>query len=123
LYRRNEGQQDWIAFTTGVIAQFILLGTSFIQMSVGLQFFFILFFQALILLGYGLVTRSLSFTVVPILFVVVAVVRVVFTVLADYSTVVALGCTGLALILLGITALIMRERLMQTYEEITSAPS
>jgi hypothetical protein len=95
----------------------ILLGTSFIQMSAGLQFFFMLFFQSLILLAYGLVIHSLSFIIIPILFVVGGVLRVVFTLLASYSTVVIIGCTGFALVLMGMTALIMRERLVKTYEE------
>jgi hypothetical protein len=91
-------------------------------MSVGLQFyFFLLFFQSLILLAYGLVIRSLCFTIVPILFIVGGVLRVVFTLLASYSTVVTIGCTGLALVLLGIMALIMRERLLKTYEEFRQA--
>jgi tetratricopeptide (TPR) repeat protein len=118
LTRRSEQRAAFvIGFAMGVTAQMILLGTSFIQMSIGLQFFFILFFQSLILLGYGLVIRSLSFTIIPILFVVGGVLRVVFTALAHYSTVVTLGCTGLGLVLLGITALVMRERLLTTYEE------
>jgi hypothetical protein len=45
------------------------------------------------------------------------VLRVVFTLLASYSTVLIIGGTGLALVLLGITALVMRERLLRTYEE------
>jgi hypothetical protein len=102
----------------GVTAQVILLGTSFYQMSTGLQqFFFLLFFQSLILLAYGLVIRSLCFTIIPILFVVGGVLRVVFTLLASYSTVIIIGGTGLALLLLGFTALITRERLLRTYEE------
>jgi hypothetical protein len=119
LTRRSEGRAAFmLGFAMGVTAQMILLGTSFIQMSAGLQFFFMLFFQSLILLGYGLVIRSLSFTVIPILFVVGGVLRVVFEMWARYSTVVTLGCTGLALVLLGITALVMRERLLRTYEEL-----
>jgi hypothetical protein len=118
LTRRSDEQAAFtIGFVTGVTAQIILLGTSFIQMDVGLQFFFVLFFQSLILLTYGIVIHSLSFIIVPILFVVGAVLRVVFTFLASYSTVVTIGCTGFALILLGITALIMRERLIKTFQQ------
>jgi hypothetical protein len=117
LYQRREERGAFlVGFTTGWIAQVILLGTSFIQMSAGLEFFFLLFFQSLALLGYGLMIRSLSFTIMPILFVVGGVLRVVFTVLADYSTVVILGCTGLSLLLVGIAALGLRDRLLKAYE-------
>ena len=119
MVRRSEQPEAFvIGFAMGVTAQVILLGTSFYQMSTGeLQFFFLLFFQSLILLGYGLVTRSLCFTIIPILFVVGGVLRAVFTLLAGYETVITIGGTGLALVALGITALIMRERLLKTYEE------
>jgi hypothetical protein len=43
---------------------------------------------------------------------------VVFTELAGYSTVLIIGLTGLVLVALGITALVMRERLVKTYEEL-----
>jgi hypothetical protein len=110
-----------IGFAMGVTTQGILLGTSFYQMSAGLQFFFLLFFQSLILLGYGLVIRSLGFTIMPIVFVVGGVLRVVFTLLADYSIAITIGGTGLVLVLFGITGLIMRERLLRTYEEFRQA--
>ncbi len=119
MVRRSEQPEAFVVgFAMGVTAQVILLGTSFYQMSAGLQqFFFLLFFQSLILLAYGLVIHSLCFTIIPILFVVGGVLRVVFTLLASYSTVLIIGGTGLALVLLGITALVMRERLLRTYEE------
>jgi len=120
LTRRTKRQDALvIGFATGVTAQIILLGTSFMQMGGGLTFFFILFFQSLVLLAYGLAIHSLSFTIVPILFVVGGVLRVVFTLLASYSTVITIGCTGFALVLLGFTALLMRERLAKTYEGLS----
>jgi hypothetical protein len=101
------------ALATGLLAQLILLSTTYIQMldSQDFQFFFIIFFQALVLEIYGLVVRSRSFVLLPIVFLVLSVVTVAFTVLSGLPTVLIIGCTGLLLLGLGILALLLRERL------------
>jgi hypothetical protein len=101
------------ALATGLLAQLILLSTTYVQMldSQDFQFFFIIFFQALVLEIYGLVVRSRSFVLLPIVFLVLSVVTVAFTVLSGLPTVLIIGCTGLLLIGLGILALLLRERL------------
>ena len=101
------------ALATGLLAQLILLSTTYIQMldSQDFQFFFLIFFQALALEIYGLVVRSRSFVLLPIAFLVLSVVTVAFTVLSGIPTVLIIGCTGLLLLGLGILALLLRERL------------
>jgi hypothetical protein len=101
------------ALATGLLAQLILLSTTYVQMldSQDFQFFFIIFFQALALEIYGLVVRSRSFVLLPIAFLVLSVVTVAFTVLSGLPTVLIIGCTGLLLLGLGILALLLRERL------------
>jgi len=103
------------ALLTGLAAQLILLSTTYFQMVGGedLRFFFMLFFQALALLVYGLVVRSRSFVATPLLALVVGVATVALTVLSGLPTALIIGCTGLLLMLLGILALALRERLAQ----------
>jgi len=103
------------ALATGLLAQLILLSTTYIQMvsSENFQFFFMLFFQALALEIYGLLVRSRSFVFLPVVFLVVSVVTVAFTVLSGLPTVLIIGCTGMLLLGLGILALLLRERLAQ----------
>jgi hypothetical protein len=102
------------AFITGVLSQLVLLSTTYIQMieSDRFSFFFILFFQSLILLAYGIVIRSRSFVIVPIVFSVLGVLGVAFSVLSGLPTALIIGCTGLVLLMLGIVALLLRERLL-----------
>jgi hypothetical protein len=104
----------WAAFLTGLLSQFILLGTSYIQMfsTEQILYFFVLFLQALAVLVYGLVVRSRSLVLAPILFVVLGVITVALSVLAGIPALILVGCTGLLLLLLGIAALIMREKIL-----------
>jgi hypothetical protein len=104
----------WGAFITGLLSQVILLGTTYIQMFANeeILYFFVLFFQALVVLGYGLVTRSRSLVLAPLAFVVLGVITVALSVLAGIPALILVGCTGLLLLLLGIGALIMREQLL-----------
>jgi hypothetical protein len=100
---------------TGVLAQLILLSTTYIQMlsQDDFTFFFILFFQALVLLVYGLVVRSRTFVIGPILFLILGVTTAALTILSGLPTVLIIGCTGLLLLILGTLALLLRERLTQ----------
>jgi hypothetical protein len=102
------------AFTTGILSQLVLLSTTYIQMieSNRFSFFFILFFQSLALLAYGIVIRSRSFVVMPIIFSILGVLGVAFSVLSGLPTALIIGCTGLLLLILGIVALLLRERLL-----------
>jgi hypothetical protein len=104
----------WAAFFTGLLSQVILLGTSYIQMfsTEQLIYFVVLFLQALVVLVYGLVVRSRSLVLAPILFVVLGVITVALSVLAGIPALILIGCTGLLLLLLGIAALVMREKLL-----------
>jgi hypothetical protein len=105
---------NWGAFFTGLLSQVILLGTTYVQMFATEQilYFFVLFFQALVALGYGLVIRSRSLVLAPIAFVVLGVITVALSVLAGIPALVLVGCTGLLLLILGIMALVMREQLL-----------
>lgn len=107
-------RHTFAALLTGLLAQLILLSTTYIQMvsADNFQFFFIMFFQALALLIYGLVVRSRSFVVAPLVALVIGVVTVALTVLSGLPTALIIGCTGILLLLLGILALLLRERLV-----------
>ncbi len=109
------------AFVTGMVSQLALLSTTYIQMASTNQlgFFAALFFQSLAVLIYGLVIRSRSLTFTPIAFVVLGVVTVVFSVLKGISTVILIGCTGILMILLGILAVVMRERIAAIGERMS----
>jgi hypothetical protein len=102
------------AFLMGVLSQLVLLGTTYIQMlaTERFSFFFVLFLQSLAVLAYGVVVRSRSLILVPIAFSILGVVSVAFSVLAGVNSAILIGCTGLLLILLGVLALLYRERLL-----------
>ncbi|NOY98091.1 MAG: hypothetical protein GXP40_02665 [Chloroflexi bacterium] len=109
------------AFLTGMFSQLVLLSTTYIQMIANEDFIFfaILFFQALVVLIYGIVIRSRSLVIAPIIFVVLAVATVVFNILQGLSTVILIGCTGIFLILLGILALVLREKIATLREQLS----
>lgn len=110
----------WAAFFTGLLSQMILLGTSYIQMfsTEQILYFFVLFLQALVVLVYGLVVRSRSLVLAPIIFVVLGVITVALSVLAGIPALILVGCTGLLLLLLGIAALVMREKLLAVTNQL-----
>jgi len=113
-YLLVRSHSNWAAFFTGLISQLILLSTTYIQM-VGTErflFFSVLFAQSIVVLTYGLVIRSKSLTVTPVIFVVLGVITAVFSVLAGIPALILVGCTGLLLLILGSVALIMREKLL-----------
>jgi hypothetical protein len=113
-YLLVRSRSNWAAFFTGLISQLILLGTTYIQM-VGTErflFFFVLFVQSLVVLTYGLVIRSKSLTIAPVIFVVLGVITAMLSVLAGVPALILVGCTGLLLLILGSVALIMREQLL-----------
>lgn len=102
------------AFVMGGLSQLVLLGTTYIQMlaTEKFSFFFVLFLQSLAVLAYGVVVRSRSLILVPILFSILGVVSVAFSVLAGVNTAILIGCTGLLMIVLGVLALLYRDRLL-----------
>ena len=105
-------------FITGMVSQLVLLSTTYIQFlsTERLVFFAVLFFQALIVLGYGVVIRSRSLVITPLVFLVLSVLTVLYGLMQGIMTVVLIGCTGLLLLMLGILAVIMRDRLKQISE-------
>ncbi len=109
------------AFTAGMLSQLVLLGTTYIQMVSAneLGFFFVLFVQSLVILAYGLLLRSRSLVITPIAFAVLGVATVVYSALKGLSTVILIGCTGVVLLLLGIVAVVLRERITKFGEQLS----
>ena len=109
------------AFITGLVSQLVLLGASYIQMvdTGELKYFFLLFFQALVVLLYGIVVRSRSLIIAPISFAVLAVVTVLYNALKDISLVFIIGVAGIVLLALGILAVVMRERITDMAERFS----
>jgi len=109
------------AFIAGMLSQFVLLGTTYIQMvsTERFLFFVILFVQGLIVLVYGLIQRSRSLVFAPIVFVVLGVVTVIYSALKGLGTVILIGSTGVALLLAGIVAVLLRERITRLSEQLS----
>lgn len=109
------------AFVTGMVSQLVLLGVTYIQFlsNERLVFFTILFFQALAVLAYGIVIRSRSLVITPIIFAVLAVVSVMYGLMQGIWAVVLIGCTGLLLLMLGILAVVLREHIKQITERFS----
>lgn len=108
-------------FVMGMFSQFVLLGTTYIQL-VGksdLSYFFLMFLQSLAVLVYGIVIRSRSLTFFPIGFVVLGVVTVVYSALKDIGSIFLIGCTGIILLMLGILAVLLRERIAKFGEQLS----
>ncbi|MCQ3937272.1 MAG: hypothetical protein DPW18_09520 [Chloroflexi bacterium] len=109
------------AFIMGMFSQFVLLGTTYIEM-VGkneLLYFFALFLQSLAVLTYGIIVRSRSLTFFPIGFVVLGVVTVVYSALKDIGSIFLIGCTGIILLMLGVIAVLLRERIAKLGETLS----
>ncbi len=113
-------EHNTAALITGILVQLILLSTTLVQMIATdrLVFFFVLFFQSLVILVYGLVIRSRSFVIGPIVFVVLGVISAAFSVLSGLPIVLLTGCTGITLLVLGVLALILRERLVAALQRL-----
>jgi len=109
------------AFIAGMLSQFVLLGTTYVQMvsTSRLMFFFVLFAQCMIVLVYGLIQRSRSLVITPIAFAVLGVITVIYSALKGLSSVVLIGCTGVVLLMLGIVAVILRERITRLGEQLS----
>jgi hypothetical protein len=82
-------------------------------------FFLVLFVQALVVLTYGLVVRSYSLVGAPLVFVVLGVITVVISALSGVPALLLVGCTGFLLLLLGIAALLLRERLLSVSNRLS----
>jgi hypothetical protein len=109
------------AFIMGMLSQFVLLGTTYVQLisQSELVYFFVLFFQSLAVLVYGLVIRSRSLTLFPIAFVVLGVVTILYSALKGLATLYVIGCTGIVLLMLGIFAVLLRERISKISERFS----
>jgi hypothetical protein len=119
LLVRAEGRTG--AFVMGMLSQFVLLGTTYVEMinKNELIYFVVLFFQSLAVLVYGIVIRSRSLTFFPIGFVVLGVVTVVYSALKGVATIFLIGCTGIILLMLGVFAVLARERISKFSEKIS----
>lgn len=108
-------------FIMGMFSQFVLLGTTYIEMldKNDLNYFFLLFVQSLVVLVYGIVIRSRSLTFFPIGFVALGVITVVYSALKDIGTIFLIGCTGIVLLMLGIAAVLLRERIAKLGEKLS----
>lgn len=101
------------AFLAGLLSQFVLLGTTYYQMvsTSDLSYFFVLFIQSMVILAYGIVMRSRSLVLASTGFAVLGVATVLYSALRGLSLVILIGVTGITLLVLGILAVIMRERI------------
>ncbi len=110
------------AFLTGMFSQLVLLGTTYIQLfsTQQLGFFMVIFFQGLVMLAYGIVIRSRSLLITPIVFIVLAVFTVVYGLLKGISTVILIGGSGIMLLLFGILSVLLRERLAKFGDQWSS---
>jgi hypothetical protein len=110
------------AFIMGMVSQFILLGTTYIEMlnKNELNYFFLLFVQSLVILVYGIVIRSRSLTLFPIGFAALGVITVVYSALKDVGTIFVIGCTGVILLTLGVVAVLLRERIAKLGEQLSN---
>lgn len=109
------------AFIMGMFSQFVLLGTTYIEMinKDDLGYFFLLFLQSLVVLVYGIVIRSRSLTFFPIGFSALGVITVVYSALKDIGTIFVIGCTGIVLLMLGVIAVLLRERIAKLGERLS----
>ena len=108
-------------FIAGMLSQLVLLGTTYIQMvsTEKLSFFFVLFIQSMIVLIYGLIQRSRSLVITPIVFAVLGVMTVVYSALKGLGPVILIGSTGVVLLMAGIVAVLMRERITRIGEQLS----
>lgn len=108
-------------FIMGMVSQLVLLGTTYIEMinRNDLTYFFLLFIQSLVILVYGIVIRSRSLTFFPIGFVALGVVTVVYSALKDRAAIFVIGCTGILLLMLGVGAVLLRERIAKLGEKLS----
>jgi len=107
------------AIFMGTVSQLALLGTSYVQLISTSQvgYFFVLFFQSLVIIFYGLYMRSRSLVFAPIAIVVLATLTILYSALQNLSLVIIIGVSGLILLTLGILAVLMRERITSFVEK------
>lgn len=109
------------AFLAGMLSQLVLLGTTYTQMvsTNRLSFFFVLFVQSMIVLIYGLIQRSRSLVIMPIVFAVLGVMTIVYSALKGLGPVILIGSTGVLLLMAGIIAVLLRERITRLGEQLS----
>jgi len=109
------------AFLAGMLSQLVLLGTTYIQMvsTERLFFFIVLFIQSMIVLVYGIIQRSRSLVITPIVFSVIGVMTVIYSALKGLGPVILIGSTGVLLLMAGIVAVLMRERITRLGEQLS----
>jgi hypothetical protein len=82
-------------------------------------FFFVLFFQSLVIIFYGLYMRSRSLVFAPIAIVVLGTLTILYSALRNLSLVIFIGASGIILLTLGILAVLMRERITAFVERFS----
>ena len=109
------------AFIAGLLSQLVLLGTTYVQMvsTEKLSFFFVLFVQSMLVLIYGIIQRSRSLVITPIVFAVLGVMTVIYTALKGLGPVILIGSTGVLLLTAGIVAVLLRERITRLGEQLS----
>ncbi|HEX2996229.1 MAG TPA: hypothetical protein VHP14_15495, partial [Anaerolineales bacterium] len=109
------------AFIAGMLSQLVLLGTTYVQMlsTEKLSFFSVLFIQSLVVLIYGLIQRSRSLVITPMVFAVLGVITVLYSALKGLGPVILIGSAGILLLLAGIAAVLMRERITRLGEQLS----
>lgn len=120
-YLLTRARHKTTAFITGLVSQLVLLGVTYVQMvdTGELNYFFVLFFQALAVLAYGIVIRSRSLVIAPIGFFILAILTILYNSVKDLAPVLIIGITGLIMIGLGILAVVMRERITDMAERFS----
>ena len=116
LLTRTESKTG--ALIMGTVSQLVLLGTSYVQLvsTSEVGYFFVLFFQSLVIIFYGLYMRSRSLVFAPIGIVVLAILTILYSALHGLSLVIIIGVSGLILLTLGILAVLIRERITSFVE-------
>jgi len=73
----------------------------------------------MIVLIYGLIQRSRSLVITPIVFAVLGVMTVIYSALKGLGPVILIGSTGVLLLMAGIIAVLMRERITRLGEQLS----
>ncbi len=108
LFRRAGSR--WAAEGLGMLSQLVLFTTTYVQMTQQQNpwYFAVLFFQALVVIGYGVLQQSRSLTWTPVGFLVLGVITVLLQQWRGVGVLLLLGCSGLALLAGGL-AFLMRK--------------
>ncbi|NPA25988.1 MAG: hypothetical protein GXO36_00085 [Chloroflexi bacterium] len=110
LFRR--AGYRWVAEGLGMLSQLILFTTTYVQMAKNRDawYFAVLFLQALVVVGYGVLQRAASLIWTPVAFLVLGVITILVQQWRGYGVLVLLGCSGLLLLAGGLAFLLRQAR-------------